>query len=126
MIGLALPTNVIQTLLGATILFIVFIMAAARKSDFPNVPQSDNLSQSLGIMGIYREESIGKDIEWKIHKTIPGLAIFIVIGIMAGMFGLGAGWANVSVLNLLMGAPLANPPRRKPSPIKREGSLGDF
>jgi len=25
---------------------------------------------------------------------------------MAGMFGLGAGWANVPVLNLLMGAPL--------------------
>jgi uncharacterized membrane protein YfcA len=35
-----------------------------------------------------------------------GLALFIVIGIMAGMFGLGAGWANVPVLNLLMGAPL--------------------
>ena len=30
----------------------------------------------------------------------------IVIGLMAGMFGLGAGWANVPVLNLLMGAPL--------------------
>jgi uncharacterized membrane protein YfcA len=25
---------------------------------------------------------------------------------IAGMFGLGAGWANVPVLNLLMGAPL--------------------
>ena len=25
---------------------------------------------------------------------------------MAGMFGLGAGWANVPVLNLVMGAPL--------------------
>lgn len=25
---------------------------------------------------------------------------------MAGMFGLGAGWANVPVLNLMMGAPL--------------------
>ena len=25
---------------------------------------------------------------------------------MAGIFGLGAGWANVPVLNLLMGAPL--------------------
>jgi uncharacterized protein len=26
--------------------------------------------------------------------------------VMAGMFGLGAGWANVPVLNLMMGAPL--------------------
>jgi hypothetical protein len=106
MIGLALSANVINTLLGATILFIVVIMATAKKSDFPVVPKPDALSQSLGIMGIYREESLGKDVEWSVHKTPMGLALFVVIGIMAGMFGLGAGWANVPVLNLLMGAPL--------------------
>lgn len=106
MIGLALKPNVVNTLLGATILFIVAIMVTAKKSDFPNVAKPDNLSQSLHIMGIYREESLGKDIEWQVHRTPQGLALFIVIGVMAGMFGLGAGWANVPVLNLLMGAPL--------------------
>ena len=30
----------------------------------------------------------------------------LAIGFAAGMFGLGAGWANVPVLNLVMGAPL--------------------
>ncbi|MDP2279213.1 MAG: sulfite exporter TauE/SafE family protein [Nitrospirota bacterium] len=106
MIGLALKPNVVNTLLGATILFIVLIMVTAKKSDFPNVAKPDNLSQSLHIMGIYREESLGKDIEWQVHRTPQGLALFVVIGVMAGMFGLGAGWANVPVLNLLMGAPL--------------------
>lgn len=106
MIGLALKPNVVNILLGATILFIVVIMITAKKSDFPKVPQPDNLSQSLHIMGIYREESLGKDVEWQVHRTPQALALFIVIGIMAGMFGLGAGWANVPVLNLLMGAPL--------------------
>jgi uncharacterized membrane protein YfcA len=106
MIGLALKPSTVNTLLGATILFIVVIMATAKKSDFPNVQKPDNLAQSLGIMGIYREESLGKDVEWTVHKTPMALVMFIVIGIMAGMFGLGAGWANVPVLNLLMGAPL--------------------
>lgn len=106
MIGLALKPNVVNTLLGATILFIVAIMATAKKSDFPVVPKPDKLSQALGIMGIYREESLGKDVEWTVHKTPQALLMFIVIGIMAGMFGLGAGWANVPVLNLMMGAPL--------------------
>jgi hypothetical protein len=106
MIGLAMPANMVNILLGGTILFIVAIMATAKKSDFPVVPKPDALSQSLGIMGIYREESLGKDVEWNVHKTPMGLALFIVIGVMAGMFGLGAGWANVPVLNLLMGAPL--------------------
>jgi len=106
MIGLALPTNVIQTALGATILGIVAIMLMAKKSEYPEVPQADNLSTALRISGIYHEASTGQDINWKIHRTPQGLATFIIIGVMAGMFGLGAGWANVPVLNLMMGAPL--------------------
>ena len=58
------------------------------------------------MAGAYLEPSTGEHIEWKTHRTLPGLLLFIVIGVMAGMFGLGAGWANVPVLNLLMGAPL--------------------
>jgi len=106
LVGLALPTNVVQTLLGATIIMIVFIMLSAKKSDFPDVQKPDALSTALGITGIYHEESLGKDIEWHIHRTPLALLLFIIIGFMAGMFGLGAGWANVPVLNLLMGAPL--------------------
>jgi len=106
MIGLALPTNIVQTALGATILGIVGIMAIAKKSEFPDVPKADALSTALRINGLYHEESTGKDVDWKIHRTPQGLFLFIFIGVMAGMFGLGAGWANVPVLNLLMGAPL--------------------
>ncbi len=106
MVGLALPTNVVQTALGATIIMIVIIMATAKRSDFPEVKQADRLSSVLRITGIYYEESAGKQINWQIHKTPLGLSLFIVIGFMAGMFGLGAGWANVPVLNLLLGAPL--------------------
>jgi hypothetical protein len=106
MIGLALPTNVIQTLLGATILGIVLIMIKAKKSEFPEVPQADSLSQALRITGVYHEPTLNKDIAWKVHRTPHALALFVIIGVMAGMFGLGAGWANVPVLNLLMGAPI--------------------
>ncbi len=106
MIGLALPTHIVQTLLGATILGIVILMMKAKKSAFPNVPKPDPLSQSLRIMGIYYEPTIDKDVEWKIHRTPIGLGLFIIIGVMAGMFGLGAGWANVPVLNLVLGAPI--------------------
>jgi uncharacterized membrane protein YfcA len=106
LIGLALPTNVVQTLLGATIIGIVFILLSAKKSDFPEVPKPDKLSTALGIMGVYHEQSLGKDVEWCIHRTPVAFFLFIIIGIMAGMFGLGAGWANVPVLNLLLGVPL--------------------
>jgi uncharacterized protein len=106
MIGLALPTNVVQTALGITILGIVALMWMAKKSEFPDVQKADPLSSSLHISGIYYDVASKREIDWKVHRTVYGLFLFIAIGIMAGMFGLGAGWANVPVLNLLMGAPL--------------------
>jgi uncharacterized membrane protein YfcA len=106
MIGLALPTHIIQTALGATILGIVALMIAAKKSVFPEVKEADRVSSALRICGVYTEASMGQTINWKVHRTVPGLLLFIVIGVMAGMFGLGAGWANIPVLNLVMGAPL--------------------
>ena len=106
MIGLALPANLVNILLGGTILGIVAIMLIAKKSEFPDVKKPDALSSSLHIYGVYREASTGKDINWQVHRTPQALVTFILIGVMAGMFGLGAGWANVPVLNLMMGAPL--------------------
>jgi uncharacterized protein len=106
MIGLALPTNIVQIALGATILGICVLMLTAKKSEVPDVPKADRLSSALRICGVYQEASTGEVIDWKIHRTPLGLVLFILIGVMAGMFGLGAGWANVPVLNLLMGAPL--------------------
>ncbi|MBW1763857.1 MAG: sulfite exporter TauE/SafE family protein [Deltaproteobacteria bacterium] len=106
MIGLALPTHIIQISLGVTILGICVLMLTAKKSVLPSVPEADRLSSALRIYGVYQELSTGEVINWKVHRTPVGLLLFVIIGIMAGMFGLGAGWANVPVLNLVMGAPL--------------------
>ncbi len=106
MVGLALPTNIVQISLGAVILGIVAIMLTAKKSELPDVKQADALSSALRITGVYFEPTSKQEINWKVHRTPIGLATFIIIGFMAGMFGLGAGWANVPVLNLMMGAPL--------------------
>ncbi len=106
MVGLSLPTSVVQTSLGICILSVVVLMALASKSEFPKVPQPDALSAALGINGIYHDLGSGRDIPWQVHRTPQALVLFVAIGFMAGMFGLGAGWANVPVLNLVLGAPL--------------------
>uniref|UniRef100_Q3AP64 Probable membrane transporter protein n=1 Tax=Chlorobium chlorochromatii (strain CaD3) TaxID=340177 RepID=Q3AP64_CHLCH len=106
MVGLALPENIVQLSLGATILFISVIMLLSKNSAYPDISKPDSLSQALHIHGIYYDEQLKKDVSWQIHRTPIGLLLFIVIGFMAGMFGLGAGWANVPVFNLVLGAPL--------------------
>jgi uncharacterized membrane protein YfcA len=70
------------------------------------VPQPDALGAALGMQGVYRDAALGRDVEWRVHRTPAGLVAFGGVGFIAGMFGLGAGWANVPALNLLMGVPL--------------------
>lgn len=106
LIGFALPTNVVQTALGLTILAIAALMWLAGRSDHPQVAAQDPLGAALRMHGVYHDPAVGRDIEWRVHRTPAGLMAFAGIGVLAGMFGLGAGWANIPVLNLLMGAPL--------------------
>ena len=106
LIGLALPTDLVQVALGATILAIVALMWRAGRSDYPSVPHADPIAAALGMHGVYHDPAAGRDIEWRVHRTPAALVAFAGIGMLAGMFGLGAGWANVPVLNLVMGAPL--------------------
>jgi uncharacterized membrane protein YfcA len=105
-IGLALPARWIELALGCTILGIVVLMFLGRKSELPEVPQADRLSTALRISGVFHDPYRQTDIDWKIHRTLAGFVLFTGIGLLAGLFGLGAGWANVPVLNLLLGAPL--------------------
>jgi len=106
MVGLALPAALVQIALGLTILGIVILMATAKKSEFPEVAKPDRLSAALSMQGVFHDASQDKKISWQIHRTPLGLFLFVGIGFLAGLFGMGAGWANVPVLNLLMGAPL--------------------
>ncbi|HET9820562.1 MAG TPA: sulfite exporter TauE/SafE family protein [Burkholderiaceae bacterium] len=106
MLGLAMPAHVVQILLGTLVLAIVVLMFVSKKSEFPDVPRADALSQALALNGVFVDGASGRTVAWQVHRTVPGLLAFLVIGVLAGMFGIGAGWANVPALNLLMGAPL--------------------
>lgn len=106
MIGLALPTNVVQISLGATTFGIVLILLVAKKSGHPEVRQACALSTALRINGLYHEVATGQNISWQVHRIAQGLAASAIIGFLSGMLGLGADWANVPVLNMMMGVPL--------------------
>ena len=106
LVGLALPARVVETALGVTILCIAAVMWRARQSEYPVVARPDALGAALRMSGIFHDLAARRDVAWRVHRTPTALALFAGIGMLAGVFGLGAGWANVPVLNLVMGAPL--------------------
>ncbi|MDE1927283.1 MAG: sulfite exporter TauE/SafE family protein [Burkholderiales bacterium] len=106
-LGLKLPAPVVQTLLGATVLGIVALMLGtdtARPSAPPR--RDDALGRRLGLAGTFHDHAAGLEVAWQARRTGPALALFGAIGVLGGMFGIGAGWANVPALNLFMGLPL--------------------
>jgi len=106
LLGLALPVAAVQIALGVIVLGIVALMLVAKKSEFPHVSAPDALGTALAMHGVFIDGATGRRIDWQVHRTAAGLVVFLVIGVLAGMFGIGAGWANVPALNLLMGVPL--------------------
>ncbi len=102
----ALDPRIVQVSLGIAITGIAVLLMLSKNTLKPTVSKQDALSLALGLSGTYWDFGMRETVSWKTHRTIPGLLLFIVIGLLAGMFGLGAGWANVPVLNLVMGAPL--------------------
>lgn len=106
LLGLALPTNVVQCALGVTILGIVVVMWRAARLEQPLAAAQDPLGAALRLHGVFHDPATDRDIAWQARRTAAGLGVFAGIGLLAGMFGLGAGWANVPALNLLMGLPL--------------------
>jgi uncharacterized membrane protein YfcA len=109
MLGLYLSKlnpDIVQTCLGATIVGIAILLLLSKNTEKPVVTKQDAIGLALGMGGTYLDAATGEMIDWKTHRTVLGLFLFVFIGLLAGMFGLGAGWANVPALNLVMGVPL--------------------
>jgi uncharacterized membrane protein YfcA len=107
-LGLALPDRLLQTMLGGLILVIVALMWRAGRAPAPLPVEAASAPWALaaGLGGRLAEPGGGPPLDWLPRRLLPAVAVFALIGVIAGVFGLGAGWANVPVLNLLMGVPL--------------------
>jgi uncharacterized membrane protein YfcA len=105
LVGLALSTELLQTLLGLLIIGIAVLIWRTRIADSTDV-EADALGALLRLEGEFRDPAAGLTIDWRTHQTLLGLSAFAAIGFVGGIFGLGAGFANVPALNLLMAAPL--------------------
>jgi uncharacterized membrane protein YfcA len=106
MIGLAMPAHVVQILLGGVILGMFALMLFSTPSAPSRPEKRDPIAAFLGLRGSYFDAERGEMVDWEPRRMALGLVLFSGVGVMAGMFGLGAGWANVPVLTMVMGVPL--------------------
>jgi uncharacterized membrane protein YfcA len=104
--GLSLPTDLVQIALGVTVIGIGVLIWRTTDAYIAGIAESDALGALLRLRGKFQDPAEGMPIDWRTRRTLGGLAAFAGIGFFGGVFGLGAGFANVPALNLLMAAPL--------------------
>jgi hypothetical protein len=105
-VGLSIPTDALQTALGVLVVGIAILIATSKDAYGHGAIESDALGAALRMQGHFNDPAERARIDWRTHRTIAGFAAFGGIGFLGGLFGLGAGFANVPALNLLMAAPL--------------------
>ena len=92
--GLLLDDRIVGLLLGVLMIFVSFFMLFKRGGEI----KGDYCDDDFSFKELFKS---GRRV-----KTAAAFISFAFIGFIAGMFGLGAGWAGVPVLNLLVGVPL--------------------
>lgn len=105
-LGLLMPAWVLQICLGVLILGVVAMMLVSKQVENPQVEHPDRLGLMMNLHGAFVDQAMGEKVTWQVHRTPLVLVLFLFIGLVSGMFGLGAGWANVPVLNMVMGVPM--------------------
>jgi hypothetical protein len=97
----------IRLILGLLVLFIaLLILFAGKKVEYPEVERVDGFTNRLALATSYWEASLDKIVSYKVRRAPAGILLFCGVGLVSGLFGMGAGWAMVPVFNLVMLAPL--------------------
>lgn len=98
---------IIRLALGLLVVGLALLMIlGGRRVEYPEVKNVDGFTERLGMSMSYYEESLGKIVNYKVNRAPVGILLFCGVGVISGLFGVGAGWAMVPVFNLLMLAPL--------------------
>ena len=118
-LGLLIPEQIIIIVLGAFMILVAVQTTVqayrARKPDtrFPVRAErsrgnglSERIVEVWELFGSYHDPARGEKAAWRARRIVPAMVLFLGIGVLGGLLGVGAGWANVPVLTGFMGLPV--------------------
>ena len=104
--GLA-SEGIVKVTLGTVVFLLAFyFIRGGSKIEWPNVTKVDRFTEWLGLAQPYYETSTRQFTDYRVTRAGIGMAAMVGVGLVSGFFGLGAGWAIVPAMNLIMGVPL--------------------
>lgn len=99
--------GLVRIALGCIILLLaVYFIVGGQKIEWPEVKKVDKFTEKLKLTQPYYEASLDRVVEYKVTRAALMAVVVVVVGMLSGFFGLGAGWAIVPALNMVMAVPL--------------------
>jgi uncharacterized membrane protein YfcA len=99
--------GLIRVILGVIVLALgLYFLWGSNKTEWPEVKKVDRFTARLKIPRPYYEPSIDKVVNYSVKNIPLGVLAMVGIGMVSGFFGMGAGWAVVPALSMVVGVPL--------------------
>jgi uncharacterized membrane protein YfcA len=92
-------------LFGALLAYSGWNMFRTRSAEYPREVVPDRVSRSLRLGGSYHDQVLGRQVDYQVTRSIPGLIIMYFSGAAAGLLGIGAGIFKVPAMDQVMGLP---------------------
>ncbi len=96
----------VEIALGVVLFLIFAVYLFSKRLEHPPERNPDFISRALNINGQFYDRFLDETVQYRTSRMPVALPVFVLIGLLAGMFGMGAGWANVPLLNLILGVPI--------------------
>lgn len=84
----------------------MYFVLGGKKIEWPEVKKVDTFTKNMKMSQPYYEESLGKVIDYPLKNAPWAVSVIVLVGMLSGFFGLGAGWAIVPAQNVIMSVPL--------------------
>ncbi len=99
--------GMVRLSLGLILVYLIGRMLLQRgKAEWPEVSHVDRFTRFLALRQPYFEPSLGRLMDRPVTRAGAFFPAILVVGLISGFFGMGAGWAIVSAQNFIMGVPL--------------------
>lgn len=96
----------VEIALGVVLFMIFAVYLFSKRLENPPERKPDFISRALNINGQFYDRYLDETVQYRTSRMPIAIPAFVLIGLLAGMFGMGAGWANVPLLNLVLGVPI--------------------
>jgi hypothetical protein len=83
-----------------------YFIVGGQKIEWPEVKKVDTFTEKMKLTQPYWEASLKKVVDYKVTRAWLLILVVVLVGMLSGFFGLGAGWAITPALNVIMAVPL--------------------